>query len=229
VQACADHLVTLVLVTPQVTCQRFFQTRGSHCLSLERTADQMCMHLSINLFCYHYYYYSLYTPRVNEIAPKQYVYDSNAVIGRHTAAPTGISYMPYLHETPCSWGAVYYPEVLQHTYHFMPHRSIHFQYAVCCAYDETTFVQCITQYNEAPSLLCESVPRIVLACTGRGSAAMTRPSKHHCLGMQHVLYLQLCAMLFDTQLQAWMEFRAYLAARLHEDHIVLHIPAARLV
>eukprot|EP00953_Heterococcus_sp_UTEX-ZZ885_P015706 8846-Heterococcus_DN1.PRE.2 len=25
-----------------------------------------------------------------------------------------------------------------------------------------------------------------------------------------------------------MEFRAYLAARLHEDHIVLHIPAASL-
>jgi hypothetical protein len=44
-----------------------------------------------------------------------------------------------------------------------------------------------------------------------------------------VLHLRLCAMLCGTQLQAWMEFRAYLAARLHEDHIVLHIPAARLV
>jgi hypothetical protein len=84
-----------------------------------------CVYQSHNF----YYHYSLYTPRVNEIAPKQYVYDSNAVIGRHTAAPSGISYMPYLHETPCSWGAVYYPEVLQHTFTML--HAVHVMQTTC--------------------------------------------------------------------------------------------------
>ncbi|KAG5178959.1 hypothetical protein JKP88DRAFT_247763 [Tribonema minus] len=76
---------------------------------------------------------SLYTPRLNEISPRPYVYDSNAVIARRTG---GQLHMPYLHQTPCSWGGVYFAE-------------------------------------------------------------------------------------------AWMEFRAYLAARLKEEHIVVHVPAAR--
>ena len=74
---------------------------------------------------------------MNEIAPKQYVYDSNAVIGRHTAAPTGISYMPYLHETPCSWGAVYYPEVLLHTLSTLSVLHVHASY-VKAPYGSTT-------------------------------------------------------------------------------------------
>ncbi|CAM9185214.1 unnamed protein product [Phaeothamnion confervicola] len=63
---------------------------------------------------------SLYTPRVNELAPTRYRYDSNkkmaAKIARRsggkaavaTAVTAAAQTMPYLHETPCSWGAVYF-------------------------------------------------------------------------------------------------------------------------
>jgi hypothetical protein len=44
-----------------------------------------------------------------------------------------------------------------------------------------------------------------------------------------LMYVLLCACVYVRWLyvQAWMEFRAYLAARLREEHIVVHVPAAR--
>ncbi|CAM9853584.1 unnamed protein product [Chrysoparadoxa australica] len=59
-------------------------------------------------FAPHMYGVSLYTPRVNEIAPKRYPYDSDKVMV--SASNLGTHHMPYLHQTPCSWGAVYFAD-----------------------------------------------------------------------------------------------------------------------
>ncbi|CAM9498404.1 unnamed protein product [Pylaiella littoralis] len=50
---------------------------------------------------------SLYTPRVDELGRTRKVYDSNKLIAGQTG---GALYSPYLHQLPCSWGGLYFPE-----------------------------------------------------------------------------------------------------------------------
>jgi len=48
---------------------------------------------------------SLYTPRMNEVnIKKKYLFDPSRLMEALTNDPT----MPYLHQLPCSWGAVYF-------------------------------------------------------------------------------------------------------------------------
>ena len=63
---------------------------------------------------------SLYSPRITETVSPKRTFDSNELL----RAITGDNESPYLMQTPCSWGAVYFPE---HWNHFLSYMQLRLQ------------------------------------------------------------------------------------------------------
>lgn len=103
-----------------VTESFYPRDRHHHCVILEDDIEVSPLFFAWSLYTTLSYLYgeadnytpdlygvSLFTPRKSEIHPRVAAYDSNLLIAEHAE---GHLHMPYLHQLPCSWGALYFSE-----------------------------------------------------------------------------------------------------------------------